>query len=64
MCVLQAEGTSRRLTWIRRLTNDHGEMLDGTLRATGALPYGPSADRVSPRRDDEEAEYRDDGFPA
>lgn len=62
MRVPQPEGKRGSLKWIQRLVNEHAEMLNVPLRQAGALLAGSSVEWVSPRVDDDRAEYRDDSF--
>ena len=62
MRVAQPEGYRGSLKWIQRLVTSRPELCDTQLRAQGA-PLGESSlDWLSPRRDDDWAEYRDAEF--
>lgn len=61
MRVVQPEGIRGSLKWIQRLVGSRPELCDAQLRESGALPEGP-LEWLSPRRDDDWAEYRDAAF--
>jgi hypothetical protein len=58
--VVQPEGTRGSLKWIQRLINDRPEILDSLIAPFLTEPC--AIEWVSPRRDDDFAEYRDASF--
>jgi hypothetical protein len=62
MRVAQPRGTRGSLKWTQSLIADHAELLESALRDEGALRTGAAIRWLSPRRDDDMAEYRDGAF--
>lgn len=62
MRVVQPTGRRGSLKWIQRLAEQRPDLCDAQLRAQGALSDGDSLEWLSPRRDDDWAEYRDAAF--
>jgi hypothetical protein len=60
--VEQKIGTRGSLMYLQRLLATRPDLLDAGLRAVGALPPESTVDWVSPRADDDWAEYRDGDF--
>ncbi len=64
MRVAQPIGTRGSLKWMQRLVRDHATLLDDAICATGMLKTNERVEWVSPRSDDQWAEYRDGSFLA
>jgi hypothetical protein len=62
MRVVQPEGIRGSLKWIQRLVGSRPELCDAQLCAQDALLGEGSLEWLSPRRDDDWAEYRDAAF--
>lgn len=58
----QAVGSRGSLKWIQRLVNGNPSLLTDAIRTATAGPAGWNVDWRSPLRDDEWAEYRDEGM--
>jgi hypothetical protein len=58
----QPEGARGSLRWIQALVGDKPALLTDAVREVGGRPGEWTVDWVSPRREDEWAEYRDAGF--
>src|SRR5665213_1933610 len=54
----QKVGTRGSLMYLQRLVSRRPELLDRQLREAGAIPHGAAVRWVSPREDDNWAEYR------
>ena len=64
MRVPQPEGNKGSLKWIQKLVNEHPQVLDREIKSACNIPDAESITWVSPLREDEYAEYRDDSFLA
>ncbi len=62
MRVVQPEGKRGSLKWIQRLVASRPELCDTQLRAQGAPLGGSTLEWLSPKREDDWAEYRDATF--
>lgn len=62
MRVPQPVGDKGSLMWVQRLVARRPDLAEAPLRAAGALAPGVRLRWVSPREDDEHAEYRDVSF--
>ena len=62
MRIPQKEGSRGSLKFIQRLVSGRPALLDARLREAGAIPPGVEVRWVSPRVDDDWAEYRDSAF--
>lgn len=64
MKVPQPEGNKGSLKWIQKLVNDHPQVLDREIKSACNIPDTESITWVSPLREDEYTEYRDNSFLA
>ncbi|KRB79063.1 hypothetical protein [Noviherbaspirillum sp. Root189] len=62
MRIVQPAGTRGSLKWMQRLASSYPQLLDDAMREAGGLQTGETIRWVSPRKDDEWAEYRDRDF--
>ncbi len=64
MRIVQLDGQQGSLKWMQHLADRHSPQLEAALYGTGLLAQGSRLQWLSPRRDDQWAEYRDDSFLA
>lgn len=62
MRVAQPAGTRGSLKWMQRLASSHPDILNTAIREAGGLQQEEAVRWVSPREEDEWAEYRDRDF--
>ena len=62
MRIVQPEGTRGSLKWIQRLVEKHPAVVDEPLRMAAALPQSCHLCWLSPLRNEDWAEYRDEQF--